>query len=66
MKTQHKDPEAVQKILEQINAIERKAALMRQYINPETGTVDTQVFAGLWHGIDDAQKSILQLTVRFL
>lgn len=66
LKKYHQDHEAVQKILNQIDAIERKAKLMRQYINPETGTVDTQVFAGLWHGIDEAQKNILNLTVKFL
>lgn len=66
MNTKHQDHEAIERIMFNIEAIERRTHLMRQYINPQTGTMDTQMFAGLWHGIDEAHKNILNLTVKFL
>jgi len=66
MSKKHVDVEATQAMLEQIEALERKVKLMKQYINPQTGTVDTQVFSGLWVGSNDCLQTLRDLTIKFL
>lgn len=67
MTTKQVDREATQSLIENINAAERKLRMMKQYINPEVGTVnDMQLVAGLFHGTDDCMKTINNLLVKFL
>ena len=60
------DVAATQAMVEQIAAIERKVKLMKQYINPETGTVDMQVFAGLFLSTEDCMATLRDLSIKFL
>ena len=53
-------------MLEQITALERKIKLMKQFVNPQTGTVDTANFANLWVSSNDCMQTLRDLTVKFL
>jgi hypothetical protein len=61
------DRESAQKLIHEIDAAERKLRMLKQYINPETGTVrDMQIVSGLFNGADDCMKTINGLLVKFL
>jgi hypothetical protein len=59
--------EAAQKAIFEIDAAERKLRMLKQYINPETGTVrDMQIVSGLYHGANDCMKEINAALAKFL
>jgi hypothetical protein len=61
------DRQAAQTIIHEIDAAERKLRMLKQYVNPEAGTVrDTQIVAGLFIGAEDCMKVINAQLVRFL
>ncbi len=60
------DSMATAAMLEQIESIERKVKLMKQYINPEIGTVDMRVFSGLWLSANDCMETLRDLSIKFL
>ena len=60
------DSSATAAMLEQITALERKIKLMKQFVNPQTGTVDTANFANLWVSSNDCMQTLRDLTVKFL
>ena len=61
------DREAARRVIAEIDAAERKLRMMKQYINPEAGTVrDLQIVAGLFHGADDCVKEINTQLAKFL
>jgi hypothetical protein len=51
--------QAAQSAIFEIDAAERKLRMLKQYINPEAGTVrDMQIVDGLFNGADDCMKMI--------
>jgi len=58
--------EAAQKAIFEIDAAERKLRMMKQYINPEAGTVlDIQVMYGLFNGAEDCMEVIQAQLAKF-
>lgn len=59
--------EAAQSALYHIEAIERRAKLLRQYINPQAGAIhDTDVVCGLVNAIDAELVDLRDDLIRFL
>lgn len=66
-KKEFSDTNLTANLIHEIDAAERKLRMMKQYINPQTGTVrDTAVVAGLFNGADDCMKMINASLVKFL
>jgi hypothetical protein len=60
------DRDAAQKAIFEIDAAERKLRMLKQYINPETGTVrDMQIVSGLFISADDCMKMIQHHLAKF-
>ena len=58
--------EAAQKAIFEIDAAERKLRMLKQYINPETGTVrDMQIVDGLFNGSEDCMEMIRAQLAKF-
>jgi hypothetical protein len=60
------DKTSVHYLAEHIEALERKVRLMKQFINPETGTIDKSNMANLYQSSNDELGSIRDLIVKFL
>lgn len=59
--------EAAESALYHIEAIEGKLVLLRQTINPQTGTLtDSKVMAGLMIGAEDEMRSLREDLVRIM
>lgn len=59
--------EAAQSALDHIEAIERRLKMLKQMINPQTGTVtDKQVMAGLVVSSEDEMIDLRNDLMRFL
>ena len=59
--------EAAEKVIFEIDAVERKLRLLKAYINPEEGTVgNMQIVSGLFIGADDCMKMIQHHLTKFL
>jgi len=59
--------EATQKAIFEIDAAERKLRMMKQYINPEAGTVrDMQIVSGLFISANDCMKLIQHHLAKFI
>ena len=52
-------------IQEQIINAERRLALLKQYVNPQTGTIDVHNALNLCYGINDAVMSIGHSLTKF-
>jgi tetrahydromethanopterin S-methyltransferase subunit G len=60
------DRAAIQAIVEQIDMAERKLRMIKQYVNPETGTVrDIQIVSGLYIGARDCLRTVDDLIGKF-
>jgi len=60
------DRPAAQTLIHEIDAAERKLRMLKQYINPETGTVrDIQIVDGLFNGSKDCMEMIRAQLTKF-